>query len=363
MSNKGPSRASLAGKVQRADAAWAEYDKTHHESFVTNNLCKFNLIDGSGKVIDTVMSKDVAKQSDFYANATSIRHEDAQTIQEMIVQLTEYQLNGISDLIAAGLTVPAMITDQLVGYESIDKHNPAIQEMNPNGSDNNALEYQLRYVPLPITHQGYDVFWRQQGFQYKSSAGLSSSVRTISERLEESLFNGNTDVTVDLDGNSYELKGYTNHPNRIQATTSDWSVPANKDKIKSEMLALVGKFFTEAKIKEPNSLQVYIPGNYVEVMDDDYSTVKGDATVRERLQKIPEIREIKFSDRLADGEISMVYMNPETVQLAIASNIVSIPHTKTEPMENQAFTTYAAMVHMLKTNSDGIIGVLHATAA
>ena len=54
-------------------------------------------------------------------------------------------------------------------------------------------------------------------------------------------------------------------------------------------------------------------------------------------------------------------MNPRTVELAVASDIVAVPHQKTNPMQPQVVTTYAAMVHQIKSDSNGNTGIRHLT--
>ena len=78
---------------------------------------------------------------------------------------------------------------------------------------------------------------------------------------------------------------------------------------------------------------------------------------------IPELKDVKFSEKLADDNIVFVEMTARTVQLAKASDIISVPHVKTNPLAGQTMTTYAAMVQIIKVDSNGNTGILHCTVA
>jgi hypothetical protein len=295
-----------------------------------------------------------------YTNAAStLRHEDFLVIQDMITEVRRRKLNGIADLQAAGLTFPVAIGDQIVGCEQINEFDDALQEQNPGGFDNNDTVFTETYVPNPITHKSFSVPFRQQGFAYKSSAGLKETMRKVAERLEETLFNGNAAIKVSFGGSVQSIYGYTNHPSRGTASISDWSVIANNDLIVQEVIDSIGKMFAEQGGVEMGSVILYFPKNFKGAMDRDYKAGFPSKSVADRIKDIPEIKDVKFAEKLADDNVIFVEMSDRTIQLAVASDIVSVPHVKTNPMASQVMTTYAAMVQIIKADSAGNTGVLH----
>ena len=188
----------------------------------------------------------------------------------------------------------------------------------------------------------------------------------VAERLEETLFNGNDKISkLSFNGGTI-AKVFTatqTHPDR--GTFYYLAIgqhAANYDKIVNEVIAAVGKMFADQGGVEMDSVVLYFPKNFKEAMDRDYSSLKGDLTVAERIKRIPEIKDVKFGEKLADSNVVFVEMSDRTIQLATASDIVSVPHTKTNPMASQVMTTYAAMVQIIKSDSAGNTGILHATA-
>ena len=81
----------------------------------------------------------------------------------------------------------------------------------------------------------------------------------------------------------------------------------------------------------------------------------------DRMRKIAQVKDVKPAEKLAAGEVVLVEMAERTIQLAVASDIIAVPHQKTSPMEPQVMTTYAAMVQQIKSDFNGNTGIRHLT--
>lgn len=358
----GASRAMHVAAIAMASMAWNSYSTTHEQMFLENGLQKFVLVDSDGKFVARNSATAELVKNQIYTNANgTVRHEDFLVIQEMLTDVRRRKLNGISDLREAGLSFTVGLAEQLVGTENVNEFQEAEQEMNPTDYQDNDSVFAEVFTPNPITHQSWSVPWRQLGFDYKRSVGLKETMRQVAERLEETLFNGNPKIVVSFGGSNQSLFGYTNHPNRGTGTITDWSLIANNDKIVNEVIALLGLMFKNQGGVEMSSVVLYYPKNFKEVLDRDYISGFPSVTVAERLKRIPEIKDIKFGEKLADTNVILVEMNERTIQLAMASDLVTVPHVKTNPMAPQVLTTYAAMVQIIKVDSNGNTGILHAT--
>ena len=184
----GDSRAEHAANIMMATKLHKDYAELHKEVFANANLEKYMVVNADCVVIE---AKNDAKKLLTNANGT-VRHEDFIVIQDRILEVRRRSLNGITDLMEGGLSFGVSLEEQLVGFENINEFEAAPQEMNPNSYQNNDTVFTESFVPNPITHSSFQVPWRQQGFDYKRSLGMTESVRQVSERLEETLFNGNT---------------------------------------------------------------------------------------------------------------------------------------------------------------------------
>lgn len=295
----------------------------------------------------------------------TLRHEDHRRIMTQITEVRRRSLNGITDLMSRGLTSQESIETMLVGTENINEFQAAKRDMNPGSFQNNNSDFTLTYTPLPITHQSWTIPWRQSGFAYKRSLGLSESVRQVAESLEDMLFNGASDILISVDGvNASEIFGYANHPNRITVAISDWSdLVTNATKIIPETLAMVKQAFATNASARADSLVMYVGNDIWTSLQEDYSVNKGNRTFIERILAIVEIAEVKPAEKLSSKDALLVEMEDHTIQLAVASDIVTIPHERNSVISDQTFTTYGAMVPIIRSDRNSRTGIVHGVEA
>ncbi len=358
----GTSRAEHAANIQNASYMREEYDNLHRTLFNKYGLKKFVVVDIDGKIINASGTpQEAASAQKLLTNANgTVRHEDFLVIQDKVVEVRRRALNGITDLMAAGLSFGVSIEEQLVGFENVNEFQEAKQEMNPNSYQNNDTVFTEVFVPNPITHQSFQVRWRQQGFDYKRSLGLTESVRQTAEKLENTLFNGNASISVSFNGQANPIFGYTTHPDRGTGTISDWSVVANIALIVPEAIEEIGAMWSTQGGVENDSLVMYVANDvWVNLQNDYKANIAG--SVFKRLLDIPQLKEVKPGEKLASKVVVLVEMLERTIQLAVATDIITVPHIKTNPMSPQVLTTYAAMVQQIKSDSKGNTGIRHLT--
>ncbi len=354
----GPTRAEHAVNIALHSQNWESYQKLHANIFAEQNLRKFHVVDNDGNLI---ANANDAQELVHHTNGT-VRHEDFLVIRDMVVEVRRRDLTGINDLKAAGLTFGAAIGEQLVGFEVVSQFSPAQQEMNPQNFDNNDTTFTEDYVPNPITHSSFNIPWRQQGFAYKRSAGLAESLRQTAERLEDTLVNGNTAISVMVNGSLSPIYGYTTDPNRGTGTITDWTVNAtNRDLIVAEVVAQIGAMHNTQGGIANDSIIFYVANDFWTLFQNDYVTGQPSKTIMGRLLDIAQIKEVKPLEKLASKNALLVEMRSRTVELAIASDIIVTPHVKTNPMQPQTMTTYAAMVQKIKADANGNTGIRHLT--
>lgn len=334
---------------------WQDYFKLHDEIFAENNLKKYRVMNTKGEMIEAANDK-----AELTHNADgTVRHEDFLVIKDMIIEVRRRELTAIDDLMTgSGLTVDAAITDQLVGFENINEFQRAQQEMNPTSFDNNNTVFTEDFVPNPITHSSFQVPFRQQGFQYKSSLGMSESIRQVSERNQDTLINGNSSLLVSFQGKNFEIFGYTNHPDRGVDTITDWTLASNSEAIVTETVTALGLMHTGQGGVKNDSVILYLANDIWTNVQNDFKA-NSDKTIMTRLMQIAQIKEVKPAEKLANGNALLVEMLARTIQIAVAQDIIVVPHVKTNPMSAQHMTAYSAMTHQIKSDSNSKTGIMH----
>lgn len=356
----GNARDSHAARIAQRMQLQRGYHEMHNQRWIDAGAQKFVVVNAEGHELGRAANQEDAQRI-LRANANgTVRHEDFMTIQDMIVDVRRRSLNGIADLQANGLTFGVDIGEQIVGFENINEFQAAEQAMNPNAYQNNDTVFTEGFVPNPITHQSFQVPWRQQGFDYKRSLGMTESVRQVSERLEDTLFNGNAGIVVNFNGTNFPIYGYTNHPDRGTGTISDWTAPANINVIIPELIEQIGLMWSAQGGVSNGRVMVYVANDIWNVFQNDYKA-ETRGSIMERAKEIAQVMDIKPAEKLAAGEVMLVEMERRTVELAIATDIISVPHTKTSPFDPQVMTTYAAMIQQIKVDSNGNTGIRHLT--
>jgi len=353
----GNGRAAHAAAISSHQQNWQSYEATHQDQFTTNNLEKFVVVNAQGEVIGRANDRKLLANAD-----GTVRHEDFLTIRDMITRVRRRALNGITDLMDNGLSFTADIGEQLVGFENVNEFQEARQDMNPNSYQNNDTVFTEDYVPNPITHQSFEIPFRQQGFDYKRSLGMEESVRQCAERLEDTLFNGNSDIAVTFNGQAFPIYGYTTHPDRGVNTISDWTVEANRDAIVPEFIREIGNMWSEQGGLENDSVCVYVGNDIWNVLQNDYnSSFPTQDTILQRMMKVAQCAMVKPAEKLAANQVVLVEMRRRTIELAVASDLISVPHLKVSPVAPQVMTTYAAMVQQIKVDAKGNTGIRQLT--
>ncbi len=359
----GASRAEQVAILSIAPQLWAGYERMHENQFKDAGLQKYLVLNAEDDILARADAPYSAEAYNLITNATSLRHEDFLVIRDEVLRVRRRELHGIQDLRDAGVSFSVSLGEQLVGFEKLNEFAAAGQDMNPNPGtqDKQNTVFTEDFVPNPITHQSFSVPWRQQGFDYKRSLGIEESTRQVAERLEETLFNGNTTIDVTFSSVSYPLYGYTTHPNRGTGTISDWTLEAKRDDIIPELIEEISDMWADQGGVANDSVMVYLANDIWNIFQKDYIAAFPSDSIMERAKKIAQVKDIKPAEKLASGEVVLVEMTRRSVELAVASEVIAVPHVKTNPMESQVITIYGAMVQQIKVDTNSNTGISHLT--
>ena len=91
-------------------------------------------------------------------------------------------------------------------------------------------------------------------------------------------------------------------------------------------------------------------------------SASSDITFKKIFENMSDITAVRPGDKLADGELVLVQMTEDVVDLAVAQDIVNFEEPQTSAMQHD-FTVMAAMAVRVKSDSAGKCGIVHATGA
>lgn len=318
---------------------------------------------GGIQVRGNVASRLIANGMDADALRTNstLRKDEWKLLDEKVVKISRQRLVGVGDLVSRGLTYNIPNGLGVTVLETEVESDMAAAEMNMTGSargDNDAVTFDIGYLPLPIVHRGFQISIRKLEASRKlgqpldvTQAGIAA--RKVAEKVETVLFQGASTYTF----GAGVLYGYVDHPSINTATLGTaWDVSSGHpgSDIVGQVREMKQKSVT-AKHYGPWIL--YVPGNYETVMDNDYSIQYPNVTIRDRIKKIEGIEDVKVADYLADDNVLLVELQEDTIRMVIGLQPTTVEWESEGGMVFH-FKVMTIMVPQIRADKDGNCGIV-----
>lgn len=296
----------------------------------------------------------------FVSNHNTLRHEEYLRYDEKLVNVARQRLNGITDLQSAGLIVPlGGLGIMLSNWERAGDMTAAVANMDGmTEGQKDRLTFDEVGVPIPIFSKDWALNKRQLEASRTrgeplSTAQVAIATRIVADKLEDVLFNGLAQLKVD----GKMIYGYTNYPDRNtvelgQSWATDGSTIINDTKNMLQAAYNDNRF---------GPFTMYVAKDIWAEIQMDYSDQKGDKTYMERITAFADISSVKAGDSLKNGNVLLVQMTDDVVDIAVAQDIVNIEWTN-NPMQTM-YKVYAAMAPRMKSDRNGSCGIVHGTPA
>lgn len=298
------------------------------------------------------------------ANATTLEKDEWETLSQRMVQLYRENLVGIQDLQEAGLDRGISLATQVDLWQTRTDFTDAEVSMDgETRSDEDRVTYQTEGVPIPIVHKDFRVSDRELQTSRRlnndlRTDGIADATRSVTEKLEEILFTGWAPTVRDDGGDTFQLYGYTDHPERNTYTGSDWGTASN---IRPDLVAMLDQL--DENNRTGGNFWLYLaPPQWRQFRSAIDPDGDGNQTVRRRIMEEfdQEIGQVRRAPKLADGEAAMVDPRPDVVELAVAEDVQTIEWQSGSGMTSH-FKVMAAMAPEVKADADNNSGVVHTT--
>ena len=335
-------------------------------SFIANEKLRSQIVaNSSKKQKQTAWNGIIIDNKDgLVTNAAGALHYDDYTeLTSDIVAVRQFDFVGnfyrtLTSGPGMSRTVPLGKT--LIDYQDMNEFGAAEVSMDMANRQNEQTNYDRVVVPLPIYHKDYTIPWRQSGFSYKESDGVTEmGIQTMRTR-DKTLMLGDSSIVVA--GN--ELYGYTNHPATIKLPggISDWGNKANSAVVYDEMVELISQLFLDANVGAPNSVEAFVsPDVFAAMQYKSSATKSNDLTIMQDIINIAQLRGIQAQEDLPAGAVLLVEMSPRTSDIAVASDLIAMPWQRTNEYEDLRFTIMSACTARIKRDRNLKTGILYAT--
>jgi hypothetical protein len=310
-------------------------------------------------------------------NATSLRKEEWIELDRAVVRAARQRLRAWADLAAAntygGFNGMAKLT---LEYESMSDPGEAVVDMDGlSDGRNDSPSFQLRSLPLPITHSDFWFSERRLAVSRNSGTPLDTTMaeaagRRVAEMIERTLIGVETGVTygtqsagVTAHQGTSTVYGYTNFPYRITKTDLTTPTGSNPEAVMQDVIEMRELMYAQGHY---GPFVLYTSTGYDVHFDNDYFRTGSTAiqrTLRERLMAIEGIQSITRLDYLTTGyQMVMVQMTPDVAQAINAMDITTVQWESQGGLRKN-FKVMAIQVPLLRAPYNGVAAIVHATTS
>ena len=320
-----------------------------------------------GQSYVTVMNQAGVHEAVPIGNAqATLRKDDWKILDDAVVKAAKPRLKAVADLRGSGLeyTIPNGMGKTVLETETQSDISDAIISMDGlRESKGDRPEFELSNLPLPIIHKDFDYSARQVMASRNGGSPLDTTTaelagRRVAEQAEKLLLG----VSSSYSYGGGTIYGYTNHTSRLTKamtipTDGGWTPATTVNEVLAMRLQA-----QQAYHYGPYRLYCSLPWDTY--LDDDYSSAKGDNTLRERLMKIDGIQDVSTLDYLSSTAYIMVLvqMTSDTVREVVGMDITVVQWESKGGMQLN-FKVLAILVPQLRADFNGNMGLVHGTAS
>jgi len=300
-------------------------------------------------------------QANFNVNALRtngvLRKDEWIAFDTALVTIARERLRAAADLVAAGLVFNlsnAMGTTRLEWEQSSDMTDAEWSMSGVKEGERDRIEYALASMPIPIVHKDFSLNIRALSASRNSGQPLDTTQvqiagRKVAEAIEGSIFNGLT-----IAGTNGTIYGYRTAPNRnTGSVTADWAT-ASGAQIVGDVLEMIGLSIADNMF---GPWVIYLPYDaHVNMMND--FKADSDKTIMQRVMEIEGISSVRATSYMTAGEVVMVQMTSDVVELVIGQQPVPIEWDSKGGMVFN-WKVMAIMVPRLKSDFNGASGITH----
>lgn len=290
-----------------------------------------------------------------------LRKEEWVEFDTVVVDIARQRLTAAADLQSRGLVHPLGGLGTLVSqYEAQSDMTPANIDMagvTPGEEDD--VEFDLRSVPIPIIHKDFRINIRRLLASRKLGDSVDTTQAAVSSRrvadgIENMIFYG---AGITVDGNA--IFGYTNHPNTNLGAAVN--APAAFVAIANIYPTILNMIADAQADNYYGPYVLYVAADAYMNMLQVYNDGSGQ-TALERALKIPNLQDIKPADELANGELVLVTMVRDVVDLAVAQDVTTVQWDSLGGMMVH-FKVLSALAPRVKSDHSGRSGIVYYTGA
>lgn len=314
-----------------------------------------------GFVSATQMRPVLGLNADPFAENATLRKDEWEQIDARVNEVMRQRLTVVSDLRSRGLVQRVSIGSVLRRTERLaDFDDAQVSFDGDTAPERDRPDYLAEVIPVPVIAKDFEVNWRQLAASRERGEPLdvtaaALAARKVADKIQDLCANGfnmgpGTNPTSGTDGQT--IPGLTTASAALTVSGSDWAAASTG--IIADVVNML-KTAYNANLFGPFLL--YVPKNYWAVLQDDYSTAKGDRTFLERIRAFDDIEDVRPLDSLAAGSgsaanVHMVQMTEDVWDLTEAQDVTTVQWEK-NPFVTRFRVLFVGGPHIKKVERQG----------
>lgn len=271
----------------------------------------------------------------FAVNAT-LRKDEWEQIDARVNEVMRQRLTVVSDLRSRGLVQRVSLGTVLRRTERLGDFDDA--EVSFDGDtapQRDRPDFLQDVIPVPVIAKDFEVNWRQLAASRERGEALdvtaaALAARKVADKIQDLFANGygSGPGTNPASSDGLTIPGLSTAASALTVSGSDWAAASTG--IVADVVNML-KTAYNANLFGPFLL--YVPKNYWAVLQDDYSTSKGDRTFLERIRAFDDIEDVRPLDSLAAGSaaqanVHLVQMTEDVWDLTEAQDVTTVQWEK-----------------------------------
>lgn len=308
-------------------------------------------------------------------NAATLRKDEWVRFDQVVIRAARQRLRAWADLRNAN-TYGGFdgMSSMILEHETMSDPGEAFVDFDAmTEGRRDAPLFQLEGLPLPIIHSPFWYSLRRLLISRKLGTPLDTAMgeaagRRVAEEIEKMCIGTVTGpalspTNVSEYGRTPQVYGYTNFPDRI--TKTDILAPTDgawtPARAVDDVLDMIESLNT-AGFYGP--FRCYHSTDWSKYMDQDYSSAKGDNTLRQRIANIDQIsgEPVRLDYLTNTFTILLVQMTPDVARAVNGMEIRTVQWQTMGGMR-QNFKVMAIQVPQLRADYNGNCGIAHGTTS
>lgn len=321
-------------------------------------------IGADGHSYITVMNNGKPEVQRLTNNNATLRYDEWKAFDTAIIKAAKPRLRLVGDLRSSGLVynLPNGLSKSVLETErQSDIGTASISMDGLRQGQNDRPEFDMVGLPLPIIHKDFHISARQLSISRNGGSPFDTTMAELAGRrvaeAAEALALG-TSGTVAYAGST--VYGLTNFPQRQTKTLTNPATDGTWTPAKTVKEVLAMKQQAQSK-NQYGPFVLYVSTSWDQYLDDDYSSAKGDNTLRERLKKIDGIQDVRSLDYLTGYQMILVQQTTDTIREVVGMDITTVQWESHGGLQLN-FKVMAILVPQIRADINGQCGVVHGTA-